>query len=323
MPLSETPFARALAMSRGTVSVVDKNGTAWSRIWCVYELYQSHLHAASNDNNVLRTSNDLYISSSNSALPSTLDLYTALEHTNLRGAKQLAVGLCDGLAAVDLCDGSVRDTQLLANKKAFREKFFPLKLTDIGIAFKCQEGSASRDQDKTKILTEIGDQAVLLNQRIHGVVAAAAMERVLRDNNKAQIERYLAVLAKSPPVVLRIDLRQSEGDLQENVSDVVEALVANGSCVCQRVEIRSRNAVGIPHCVSQLAKLEVLVLIGCSNVESLPNLTQMSNLRKLDITGCSKLDVTKVQVAPCVSVFTRENQRPDVVPVSSCCCCVS
>jgi hypothetical protein len=32
--LAETSFALVMQISRGTVSVVDKNGTSWSRIWC-------------------------------------------------------------------------------------------------------------------------------------------------------------------------------------------------------------------------------------------------------------------------------------------------
>ena len=32
--LAETSFALAMQISRGTVSVVDKNGKSWGRIWC-------------------------------------------------------------------------------------------------------------------------------------------------------------------------------------------------------------------------------------------------------------------------------------------------
>ena len=32
--LAETSFAKAMVLSRGTLSVVDMNGKSWSRIWC-------------------------------------------------------------------------------------------------------------------------------------------------------------------------------------------------------------------------------------------------------------------------------------------------
>ena len=32
--LSETSFARAMVLSKGTVSVVDPHGVSWSRSWC-------------------------------------------------------------------------------------------------------------------------------------------------------------------------------------------------------------------------------------------------------------------------------------------------
>ena len=39
--LSQTSFYRAMRLARGTVSVIDAGGVAFSRIWCVYELFSS------------------------------------------------------------------------------------------------------------------------------------------------------------------------------------------------------------------------------------------------------------------------------------------
>ena len=33
-PLHEMPFARAIKLARGTVSVVDSKGECFSRVWC-------------------------------------------------------------------------------------------------------------------------------------------------------------------------------------------------------------------------------------------------------------------------------------------------
>merc|ERR1740117_585722 len=75
--VSESSFALAMALARGTVSVVDEEGITFSRIWCVYELFVS----------VVKPRKDY-----------TYDLYTALEHTandsstGWKDEKKFAVG---------------------------------------------------------------------------------------------------------------------------------------------------------------------------------------------------------------------------------------
>ena len=41
--LADTSFALAMQISKGTVSLVDKNGESWSRIWCgTWPKYVAH-----------------------------------------------------------------------------------------------------------------------------------------------------------------------------------------------------------------------------------------------------------------------------------------
>ena len=35
------PFLKAMEISKGTVSILDKEYVVYSRIWCIYELYKS------------------------------------------------------------------------------------------------------------------------------------------------------------------------------------------------------------------------------------------------------------------------------------------
>ena len=35
------PFLKAMEISKGTVSILDKECVVYSRIWCIYELYKS------------------------------------------------------------------------------------------------------------------------------------------------------------------------------------------------------------------------------------------------------------------------------------------
>ena len=110
----------------------------------------------------------------------TYDLYTALEHTDGYGdydEKKFAVGITQGVVWIDR--GS-------SYNKSGREQHFPLELVDCGVVFACQDGAATEEADKVKIIAEIADQTGTLNETIHGVVASGALARVLKEND----ERY-------------------------------------------------------------------------------------------------------------------------------------
>merc|ERR1712166_313193 len=185
--LAQTSFCLAMNLARGTISVVDANGVSWSRIWCVYELYVS----------VVKRREGY-----------TYDLYTALKHTATNSStgddeERLAVGVTEGLVHLD--GGS-------AYEKSQREEHFPLELIDRGVGFKCAEGAASVEADKVNILAEIGELTDALDDKIHSVVAAGALERVLKENGE-RLDRYLEAVRKgSPPQQLDVDLGGSKGD---------------------------------------------------------------------------------------------------------------
>ena len=64
--------------------------------------------------------------------------------------------------------------------KAKDEAAFPLEVLDKGIGFRCVDGAASVATDKDNILAAIGDGKERLDDTVHGVVAAAALARVLK-----------------------------------------------------------------------------------------------------------------------------------------------
>merc|ERR1712166_316017 len=146
-----------------------------------------------------------------------------------------------------------------ADLKAEREKHFPIELIQRGVSFCCENGNASVESDKHKIMAEIGDDVTLLNDTVHGVVAAAALERVLKENSDNRHE-FLAAVKRSPPRELTLDLTGSAGDTQENVTVVIEALAANGASKCEKLRLHSEVATEIPSCVSKLTALERLQL---------------------------------------------------------------
>jgi len=140
-PLEDRSFLRAIRISKGTVSVVDSKGIYFTRSWCQLELYESLLN---------KKRNQLF------------DMYTAHGHTfeykkgnRTIKEKRFAVGITDTVigAAVDIEDkyshGGFEAAQ------AARERPFPIKLLDMAVAFRCQEGKASILKDQKSILATI------------------------------------------------------------------------------------------------------------------------------------------------------------------------
>merc|ERR1712166_304917 len=119
-----------------------------------------------------------------------------------------------------------------ADLKAEREKHFPIELIQRGVSFCCENGNASVESDKHKIMAEIGADVTLLNDTVHGVVAAAALERVLKENSDSRHE-FLEAVKRSPPRELRVGLKDSTGGTQQNVTAVIDALTANGASKCE------------------------------------------------------------------------------------------
>ena len=208
------------------------------------------------------------------------DIYTAFEHETYHYGKLLAVGITQGTAAVDFGYAFV---------KTDRESHFPIHLIQLGITFRCENGNASVESDKRKIIAEIGADATLLNDTVHGVVAAAALERVLKENSDSRHE-FLEAVKRSPPRELLVNLTDSAGDTQENVTAVIEALAANGASKCEELQLNSAVATEIPSCVGELTALKELYLDDCSSLVSLPeSMGQMIALKELRLLGCDSL----------------------------------
>ena len=109
----QTSFHKAMALAEGTVSVLDKDGTVFTRIWCGYEVYVSLAAPPERYAEKNAYVHGVYFKKGD-PLPYKWCVYTALqgvvhaENTGLWVKKVPAVGSTDGLA---LCDGSLRPPQ--------------------------------------------------------------------------------------------------------------------------------------------------------------------------------------------------------------------
>mmetsp|Transcript_124186 Transcript_124186/g.277078 ORF Transcript_124186/g.277078 Transcript_124186/m.277078 type:complete len:729 (+) Transcript_124186:23-2209(+) len=218
--------------TRGIVLVIDDKAMVFSRVWCIYELFQS------------------IIGEVNCAL------YTAREHIyeNNHGqqTKRAAVGITNGLAA---SDGDAWDKRL-------RETHFPLALLDKGISFQVGECEASFSADRAHILGAFGEGHDA--HRVHGIMAVAALRSALRESGSRR-ERYLRALKHGRVQKLWIDFT-GEIDTLEALHAVMAAL--DGSTLVE-LAIRSDQLMVLPESFSQLRVLRMLILDG-NRVTSLP-----------------------------------------------------
>ena len=148
-------------------------------------------------------------------------MYTVFHHTfeYKRGSKRIserrvAVGLTSGPAAIDISNDYSFNGSSVA--KAAREGFFPIKLLDIAVAFKCQDGNATVKADKTSILAEIGQDTFVLDDGVHGIVAASALHRVLAEGGPRKTQFIRAVHCGVER--MSIDLPTSFTVLQRNTN---------------------------------------------------------------------------------------------------------
>jgi hypothetical protein len=237
-----------MQLSKGTVSVIDDKAICFSRIWCVYELFQSLTNEAAR--------NKVY------------DMYTAVDHT--------AVGLVDGLAAVDA------DSE----DKCLREQHFPLVLLDKGIEFKCKDGEASFPADQKRISDAIGKDATLLDEKVHGVVAAAALKGVLVADDIERRSKYLEAVRAGHVRKLHLDLCDSTADTEVVVAEVLAALDAD---YMEELQLRS-EALKNAESVCNLTALHTLDLANCSGLTSLPeSMKNLTALHTLHLDRCERL----------------------------------
>ena len=140
------PFLKAMEISKGTVSILDKECVVYSRIWCIYELYKSLMDKKDDYKFDVYTEHDWEV---NQKL--TVDTFKDSGD---------AIGLIDGFIDGDIQIGRTPNPFF----KSLRESQFPLeRILDAGaIDIKKAEASEVRDEKYIKNTTLIRMKMMIL-----------------------------------------------------------------------------------------------------------------------------------------------------------------
>ena len=132
---AQSSFRKALELAEGTVSILDRGGVVFSRVWCCYEIYVS-------------------LDEMRGRLK--YEAYTAHEHTlNKPNEERLAAGFTDGLAEGDIDPSGNPSTK----SKSRREQHFPIELATHSFGTELQKAEASMPEDRNRILNTISGRA--------------------------------------------------------------------------------------------------------------------------------------------------------------------
>jgi len=171
--LEETSFYKALKLAEGAVSILDKGGMCFKRVWCSYECYV-----------VLTKIEGL-----------KYEVYTAKEHDSKdwegNSRPRSAVGIIDGLG---MLNKDTEDTE----DKALREGHFPVELAKQAFQLTLETAQASKEADRVKILSTIAEQADLAAEPPKAHERYDALNAILR--GRFAIVALRGLLAAGEPI---------------------------------------------------------------------------------------------------------------------------
>lgn len=125
----ESPFFRAMSLTKGTVSVLDGNAICYNRIWCAYEIALV-MHELKKGGSTGTADQEEYL----------YDVYTTV---NTQRAQAVPVGLLDRVTA-----GHSKQLQT-------KDVAFPLDTLHKALTMQLERANASMSQDKMMILNSI------------------------------------------------------------------------------------------------------------------------------------------------------------------------
>lgn len=297
---SQTSFHKAIRRSKGTVAILDSAGIYWSRIWCDYEVY-----VALEGPHEQRYTFDVY-----TATQGVTDQCSFM-HQDLPPLYCEAVGLTDGPCAAD---EKAMFPSLAGMMKLRREANFPAFQQRAGLGIELQKGNASMAADKVHILNAIAgntaDSAALnaeppsahasydaVNGKLAGRIASQSFVSACFRGDADFADRVIAAIANPASKLSELSLNFSsiepQGQAAPNATheEMLNKLMAVLPETLEVLKIEMTPSIkDLSMLVERCPKLRELILNGCVNLPSLPDLTPLApTLKVLKLTACDLL----------------------------------
>ena len=196
--LEQTSFYRALRLSIGALSILDKDGQCYQRVWCGYEIYVA----------LTQIEGLKY------------EVYTTSSKIGNGKLEEYAVGITQALTVQSV--GASYEAES-AEKKGERESEFPLRLAQDAFGVTLETAQASVDSDRAKILNTIAGRPNLS--------AAPPKKHSSYDKINAMLRGKFALVA------LRALLDNFRSKPMENFAPIHEAVSLIAGCGLQRLQL--------------------------------------------------------------------------------------
>jgi len=231
-----------------------------------------------------------------------------------------AVGITEGLGAHDRHQ----------KDKQYRQLHFPPDLIEKGLKVACATAEATEKEDEIRILSQVGEKTRLLDETVHGMMAASVLRRVLQEGDSAKWRRYLKAIqtghlsrieldlvdckvelgresARPPPKAAsplqRVATRPQTDLLEQKLFEIFEAL--DPSCLVNM----HISGVAIP-CdrwwdrLLGFDKLTALDLNSSIGLTRLPGISALQQLKVLNLEHCVKLETLPEEICLLHSLVT-------------------
>mmetsp|Transcript_97228 Transcript_97228/g.222779 ORF Transcript_97228/g.222779 Transcript_97228/m.222779 type:complete len:870 (+) Transcript_97228:3-2612(+) len=309
---AKSSFRRAIDLSDGTLSIVDRGATVFSRIWCGFEVATTIVYGEAK----------LY------------DIATVHPESG-RG-----VVITDGVTSADFDEAKGR-VDLAHEIKSRREALFPIQLTQRALDIRIEKAEASMELDKVRILNRIATSSTLdevppvdceeyqrVNRSLHGIFATAAFRQAL-EAGVVESLNLPAVLRRSGVSRIGMSFAGCRAMNQENLKifcgcwppglEVVKldftansilSFDALGEALADQTGLNSlrlaftgskqlADSTGLLVGISKLEELETLTLrfTNCKELVKAGLRGALKNLKKLDVLTCSFTKCRNLEVS--------------------------
>ena len=251
------PFLKAMEISKGTVSILDKECEVYSRIWCIYELYKSLMDKEADYKFDVYTEHDWEYNH---------------ERIDFPKDSGTAIGLIDGFIDADNQYGIPNPTF-----KQLRESQFPLERILKASAIDIKKAVASEARDEKYIKNTIINQNEVddppehhenyekLNNVIRGFFVSSNLQRIVRDRS-IEFDRkliYFDILKKSRATVVYLNMygfSQFNDPLAIQIAGNLPSTIKTFTIISDGSSVTQHGIQTIFKSLANLTNLEMLVL---------------------------------------------------------------